>query len=109
VDVEELNHVTPEKMRQQLKDFLVYIYKKTGVKPIIYSGTSFYHDYLKGYFDDYPLWLADYDQPELTLSNGRKWLFWQHSDKATITGINHVVDFDAFSGDSVAFRQLLIK
>jgi lysozyme len=109
VDVEELNHVTPEKMRQQLKEFLGYVYKKTGTKPIIYSGTSFYHDYLKSYFDDYPLWLADYDQPELTLSNGRKWLFWQHSNKATITGINHVVDFNAFNGDSTAFQQLLIK
>jgi len=109
VDVEELNKVSPDKMRQQLKEYLSYIEKKTHVMPIIYSGSSFYQDYLKGYFDGYRLWVANYDQPDMKLSNGRQWLMWQHSDKATITGINHVVDFDAFNGDSVAFQKLLIK
>ncbi len=109
VDVEELNRVSPEQMRRQLKDFLDYIGKKSKVKPIIYSGLSFYHDYLQGYFDEYPLWVAKYDQPELGPAGNKQWIIWQHSDKATITGINHVVDFDAFNGDSLAFRQLLIR
>jgi len=108
VDVEELNHVTPEKMRQQLKEFLTVVEKKTGTKPIIYSGVSFYQDYLAGYFSGYKLWIANYHQPELTMTKGDDWSFWQHSDRATVTGINHVVDFDAFSGDSLAFRRLLI-
>lgn len=109
VDIEELNKVSPEQMRQQLKDFLTYIEKKTKIKPIIYSGISFYNDYLKGYFDDYHLWVANYDQPDTKLAGGRQWLIWQHSDKATLTGINHVVDFDTFYGDSAAFQQLLIR
>jgi len=109
VDVEELNHVTPEQMRQQLKDYLTYVEKKTKIKPIIYSGISFYTDYLQGYFDDYHLWVANYDQPDTKLNSGKQWLIWQHSAKATITGINHVVDFDAFYGDSTAFQQMLIK
>jgi lysozyme len=108
-DVEELNGVRPEKMRQELKDFLTYIQTKTSVKPIIYSGISFYQDYLAGYFDDYTLWIAHYHQPELIINPSTKWLFWQHSDVATINGINHVVDFDAFKGDSVAFKSLLVK
>jgi len=109
VDVEELNGVAPDKMRQQLKDFLTYIRTKTGVKPIIYSGISFYQDYLNGYFDNYTLWIAHYQQDELNLSHKTDWRFWQHSDKATISGINHVVDFDAFKGDSIAFKKLLIQ
>ncbi|HVW15188.1 MAG TPA: glycoside hydrolase family 25 protein [Mucilaginibacter sp.] len=109
VDVEELNRTTPDKMRQQLKQYLDYIEKKTKVKPVIYSGISFYQDYLQGYFDDYHLWVANYDQPETKLANGRQWLIWQHSDKATISGINHVVDFDAFYGDSLEFQRLLIR
>ena len=108
-DVEELNGVTPEKMRKELKDFLTHIQAHTGVKPIIYSGISFYQDYLQGYFDDYPLWIAHYHQAELRVSNTTDWRFWQHSDKATISGINHVVDFDAFRGDGVAFKKLLIQ
>jgi lysozyme len=109
VDVEELNGVTPVKMRQELKDFLTYIQTKTGVKPIIYSGISFYQDYLAGYFNENVLWAANYHQAELKTSSGTNWLFWQHSDKATISGINHVVDFDAFKGDSAAFQKLLVQ
>jgi len=45
----------------------------------------------------------------LKIDESANWFFWQHSDKARITGINHVVDFNAFRGDSVAFQQLLIK
>jgi lysozyme len=108
-DVEELNGVTPAKMRQELKEFLTFIQTKTGVKPIIYSGISFYQDYLSGYFDGYTLWIAHYHQPELKISSQTNWLFWQHSDAATINGINHVVDFDAFKGDSVAFKKLLVQ
>ena len=109
VDVEELNGVTPEKMRKELKDYLTYVETKTRVKPIIYSGMSFYQDYLSAYFGGYTSWIASYNQPELNLSSGTHWLFWQHSDKATINGIGHVVDFDAFKGDSAAFVQLLVK
>jgi lysozyme len=109
VDVEELNKVSPVQMRQQLKDFLTFVEKRTKIKPIIYSGISFYNDYLHGFFDSYPFWVANYNQPDTKLAGGRQWLLWQHSDKATVTGINHVVDFDAFYGDSAAFQQLLIK
>lgn len=109
VDVEELNGVTPEKMRAELKDFLTYIEAKTGVKPIIYSGISFYADYLAGFFNGYTLWIAHYHQPELNINPAVNWKFWQHSDKATINGIGHVVDFDAFRGDSAAFKNLLVK
>jgi lysozyme len=109
VDVEQLNGASPEKMRKELTDFIYYVQKKTHVKPIIYSGLSFYKDYLMGHFDDYPLWIAHYHQPVLKVGAATNWFFWQHSDRARINGINHLVDFNAFKGDSVAFQQLLIK
>ncbi|WP_243732582.1 glycoside hydrolase family 25 protein [Pedobacter metabolipauper] len=95
VDVEELNGVPASKMRIELRDFVRHIEKKTGVKPIIYTGLSFYKDYLQGHFEDYPLWIAHYYQSKLKISKATKWHFWQHSDKAKISGINHVVDFNA--------------
>lgn len=109
IDVEDLSGQSPEKMRTELKDFIHYVERKTGVKPIIYSGLVFYRDYLKGHFDGYPLWIAHYYQAELKAGTGTKWQFWQHSDKAKITGITHIVDFNAFRGDSLSFQQLLIK
>lgn len=108
-DIEELNGVPASKMRIQLSEFLNFVEKKTGVKPIIYTGVSFYKDYLQGHFDDYPLWIAHYNQPKLKIASSVNWHFWQHSDKAKVTGINHVVDFNAFNGDSVAFSRILIN
>lgn len=109
VDVETLDGTSPAKMREELNSFLAYVKRKTRVKPVIYSGLSFYNDYLRGFYDTYPLWLAHYYHPELKLKNSSKWSFWQHSDKAKVNGINHVVDFDVFNGDSVEFRGMLIK
>jgi len=109
IDVEQLSGVSPEKMRKELQDFITHVEKKTKVKPIIYSGLVFYKDYLKGYFDEYPLWIAHYYKADLKAGVDTKWFFWQHSDKARITGINHVVDFNAFKGDSLSFQRMLIQ
>jgi lysozyme len=109
VDIEQLDGVTPETMRWELKAFLTKVESSTGVKPIIYSGLSFYNDYLDGYFDPYHLWIAHYHQEELQTGKNTNWWFWQHSDIAKINGIAHTVDFDAYRGDSLAFRRLLVN
>jgi lysozyme len=109
VDVEELNGVAPAKMRVELNAFLKHIEAHTQIKPIIYSGLTFYQDNLQGYFDDYTLWIAHYYKPQLDAGNTTKWSFWQHSDKAKVNGINHVTDFNVFNGDSLAFKNLIVK
>ncbi|MCX2476690.1 glycoside hydrolase family 25 protein [Pedobacter sp. MC2016-05] len=107
VDIESLDGVSPVKMRVELADFLNYVEVKTKVRPIIYSGLKFYEDYLEEHFDEYPLWIAHYYQPKLRMDKSR-WKFWQHSDKAKINGIGHVVDFNVFNGDSLALDRLLV-
>jgi len=107
VDIESLDGVSPGKMRAELADFLNYVEVKTKVRPIIYSGLKFYEDYLEEHFDEYPLWIAHYYQPKLRMDKSR-WKFWQHSDKAKINGIGHVVDFNVFNGDSLALDRLLV-
>jgi|GEM_PF-44337 len=109
VDIEVLDGVSPEKMRLELSAFVKKVEEVSGVKPIIYTGISYYRDYLAGHFDGYTLWIAHYYQEELQIAKGTNWWFWQHSDIATINGINHKVDFDAFKGDSLQFQQLLVK
>ncbi|WP_029288057.1 glycoside hydrolase family 25 protein [Pedobacter sp. R20-19] len=108
VDIETLDGVSPLRMRLELSDFLTYIEMKTGVRPIIYTGLKFYEDHLEGKLDEYPLWIAHYYQPKLRLDKSR-WKFWQHSDKAKINGIGHVVDFNAFNGDSTSLANMLVK
>jgi lysozyme len=108
VDIETLDGVSPGQMRTALSEFFSAVRHKTYVKPIIYSGLSFYQDYLKGYYDDYPLWIAHYDKPEISINKAANWQFWQHTSHATVNGIHHAVDFDTFKGDSVAFKALLM-
>jgi len=108
-DEETLDGTSPEEMRKQLQAFLTAVEKKTSTKPIIYTTLSFYADYLAGFFNDYPLWIAHYDEPDLLEGKQLNWQFWQHSDKARVSGIYHTVDFNVFKGDSTAFQQMLIK
>lgn len=109
VDVEELKGVSPEKMRKELLAFLTFVERKTGVKPIIYTGMAFYRDYLQNQFIDYPLWIANYHRAKLKISAKSKWSFWQHADNATVSGTGHITDMNVFNGDSITFRRLLIK
>ncbi|WP_158826338.1 glycoside hydrolase family 25 protein [Mucilaginibacter lacusdianchii] len=108
VDIEQLDNTAPAKMRQELQAFLKHVENRTHVKPIIYSGLSFYRDYLQGHFDEYPLWIAHYYKEELKVKKATNWWFWQHSDKAHVNGINHAVDFNCFKGDSISLRRMLV-
>lgn len=109
VDIEVLDGVSPEKMRRELRAFITKIEKTTSAKPIIYTGISFYRDYLAGHFEGYPLWIAHYYQQKLQLPESANWWFWQHSDIARVNGINHAVDFNAFKGDRLDLENLLIR
>jgi lysozyme len=107
LDIEQTFGVSAAQLRKEVKEWLDVIEQYYGVKPIIYTYVDFYEKNLKGYFDDYPLWVAHYLQPHQPRIN-REWAFWQHSESGHVNGILSRVDFDVFSGDSMAFRALLI-
>jgi len=72
---------------KEIKAFCAEIYKSFKVYPIIYCNESYYNTYLKTSFKDYNLWICNYKKkPKIN------WVFWQHTDKAKITGINGMVD-----------------
>ncbi|MBB5395409.1 glycoside hydrolase family 25 protein [Mucilaginibacter sp. AK015] len=108
-DVERLDGKAPAAMRKELKEFLRFVANKTGETPIIYTGISFYRDYLAGYFDEYPLWIAHYNRDRLNVSADTNWMFWQHAETGRVNGIGHKVDFDVFKGDSLAFERFIAK
>ena len=108
VDIEQLYGVAPFTMRDRLKEFLTTVETVYKTKPIIYSYVDFYEKYLGNEFDEYPLWVAHYeekDKPRI----GRDWIFWQHSEEGHVNGISTPVDFNVFRGDSLAFQELLMK
>jgi lysozyme len=79
-----------------------------GVKPIIYTYADYYKNYLKDKFNDYPLWVAHYHGGEAPRTM-RDWHFWQHSDKGTVDGIKHRVDFNVFNGTMDDLRKYCIR
>lgn len=86
---------------KNLKTYIQIIEKHYGVKPIIYSYSYFYEQYLKGNFDDYTYWMARYaSQPppgmnlfgiETTQTNPSICM-WQFSCSEKIKGIAGNVD-----------------
>lgn len=80
-----------------------------GRTPMIYTGTSFWDEYMNSQFSKYPLWVAEYgvSQPRLPIG-WTTWTFWQNSQSGTVTGVNGAVDTDVFAGslaDLQAFAE----
>ena len=107
LDIEKGWNVNKVKLQQEVKAWLDAMEAAYGIKPIIYTYVTFYEKYLQGAFDDYPLWIAHYYQPN-SPRIGRQWHFWQHSEEGHVNGIAAKVDFNVFNGDSAAFRALLV-
>ena len=107
LDVEQTYSVPVTQLRKEIKTWLDLVEFHYGLKPIIYTNVDFYEKYLKGFFDDYPLWVAHYLQPDAPRIS-REWDFWQHSEQGRVNGILSRVDFNVFHGDSIEFRSLLV-
>jgi lysozyme len=108
LDIEQLNGTPPAQLKKELMEWLNVVENYYGVKPIIYTNVDFYKRNLGSDFDNYPLWVAHYYQEQQPRIN-RGWAFWQHNDAGNVNGITSRVDFNVFSGDSVEFRNLLIR
>ncbi len=108
LDVEQTNGASAADIRQRVKDWLIMAEQHYKAKPIIYTNVDFYENFLAGAFDEYPLWVAHYlvkDKPRIQ----RNWLFWQHSERGHVNGIDAYVDFNVFNGDSSDFKKLLLQ
>lgn len=106
VDIEHRYGVLPSVFRKELQVMLDSLERYYGQVPILYTYASFYNDYLDGYFDRYPLWVAHYFETNAPRID-RDFLFWQHSELGQVYGIRRQVDFNVFNGDSTAFKKLL--
>ncbi|MEL1243396.1 glycoside hydrolase family 25 protein [Flavobacterium sp. DGU11] len=93
-----------DSLKSGLKRWLTKVEKHYGVKPVLYSGESFYTDFLKEEFEGYNLWIANYNFFEDEIH--KEWLFWQFTDKASISGIEGPVDVNIYNGNIGALRNM---
>ena len=91
-------------MQNQLLKCLRELEKHYGQKPIIYTNVTTYTNYIKGNFDDYPLWICKLcNEPTKNV----KWTFWQYSHKGSITGIKGHVDVNLYNGSYTEFVKFI--
>lgn len=108
LDVEQRNGVSTPMLKKEVKKWLETTENYYKVTPIIYTNVDFYKQFLGSEFDKYPLWVAHYyeeQQPRIQ----RDWIFWQHNDQGNVNGIIPKVDFNVFKGDSLEFKNILVR
>ncbi|RVT75904.1 glycoside hydrolase family 25 protein [Flavobacterium sufflavum] len=98
LDIEKLpENQSIERLKIGLKRWLIAVEEHYKVKPIIYTGERYYDDFLKEEFSDYLFWIANYNFYREKMKED--WLFWQFTEKATVSGIKGNVDVNIFNGD----------
>ena len=108
LDIEQSYGRNANEIKKGVKEWVSIIEKQYAIQPIIYTNIDFYKNYLQPDFDSYPIWIAHYLQPQKPRIE-RQWIFWQHNENGRVNGIKTPVDFNVFYGDSLDFRNLLIK
>ncbi len=108
LDIEKIpKRKTNQKLMQDLKIWCRIIEETYGRKPIIYTYYHYYKDFLKGEFDDYPLWLANYNEVPAP-SPEDSWTFWQFTENGIVHGINTKVDLDVYNGSAWSLHRLTL-
>ncbi|MFD2744598.1 MULTISPECIES: glycoside hydrolase family 25 protein [Sphingobacterium] len=107
LDIEELpRNQSLSNLQKGLKRWLTEVEKHYNVKPILYSGDSYYTDFLEREFSDYVLWIANYNF--WVESPKKHWDFWQFSEKGSVNGIATSVDLNMFKGSIEQLEQLCL-
>lgn len=115
VDIEfygdkQKNMPDKNKTVKELRTLLDRLQSYYGIKPIVYATMRSYNSYIKGEFDDYPLWIRNlYYSPQIGLKG--RWAFWQYTDKAILDGYGgkeKYIDMNAFRGNKKELEALCI-
>jgi lysozyme len=108
LDIEKLPKTQSiERLKVGLRRWLHQVEEHYKVRPIIYSGERYYHDFLKNDFSEYTFWIANYN---FWVENVHKdWLFWQFSEKASVSGIQGGVDVNIYNGTPKMLQYLTLR
>ncbi len=98
-----------EETRAELQSLLDVLEAYYGVKPLIYATESSYSTYIRGAFDEYPLWIRNvYFSPNMGMPG--KWTFWQYDSEARLRGYSgeeEYIDLNVFHGKEAEWMNFL--
>ncbi len=109
LDMEITDHPYPEALVESIQDWIQIVSTAFETKPIIYTNLKAYFRFIAGRFDDYPVWIARYNDKVPDLGNNKKWSFWQYNNNGTLKGIEQDVDLNAFYGSYAELDSLCLK
>lgn len=92
---------------RELGKMLTDLETQYQVKPIIYTTYKAYHDYIKGEFEEYPIWIRNVYYPPVMID----WSFWQYTDKAVMEGyqgLEKYIDKNVFCGTLEEFKKMTV-
>jgi len=101
--------------------WLNYVHRQTGVKPLVYCNYNWAHNYLTQIDTSFPLWFARWSCPADVqtdvprLDNGSiastspwsTWTFWQYCG-GPVAGFSGNIDLDVFNGTYEQLRNHVI-
>lgn len=104
VDVEiHLGH-NRQKVKQELQTMLHQLEQRYQKSPVLYVTYDTYNTYVKGDYEQYPIWIRDIFKFPLLAE--RDWTIWQYTNRGRISGIKGYVDINVFHGNQQQLRQL---
>tara|TARA_B100001287_G_scaffold251712_1_gene233127 strand:+ start:4187 stop:4963 length:777 start_codon:yes stop_codon:yes gene_type:complete len=109
IDIERISKIQSiNSLKVGVRNWMKIIEEHYGIKPILYTGAHYYKDYLAKDFNEYKLWVANYNQVNLPLKK-HKWMMWQFSDNGSASGIKGPVDLNLFKGSKVELKKYALK
>jgi lysozyme len=108
LDIEKLPKTQSiDSLKVGLKRWLNKVENHYGIKPIIYSGESYYNNFLHEEFKDYQFWIANYNLDQT--SHYKDCIMWQFSEKGSVNGIKNPVDLNVLNGNKSKLMNILIR
>ena len=80
-------------LKKSMTKWLLYVEKKTGHHPVIYTQDNFFIEKFKNDFLNYNFWIASYTRKPMEL-NYKRIVHWQYSKSGEIPGISEKVDLN---------------
>lgn len=97
MDFEYFGNLSTDTINQIALTFIQKVQELSGKDVIVYSDEYNANNTFYG-LSNYPLWVAQYDVSEPTVSNNwNTWVGWQYTDQGEIAGISSYVDRDKFT------------
>jgi len=107
LDIEKESKLGDENLRKGVLNWLKLAEQKYGVKPMVYTGLDFYNLHLKGFIDDYPIWIAAYSGKDRL--GDLDWTFHQFTENVKIKGIRTSVDGNEYKGALEDLKKMCMK